>query len=181
MTTKPCDWCGDEVERPPSYFEKVDNAFCSKGCRSEWQSEFRSGENHPTYNGGKEVVDCDECGSDISRWPNSVGERNFCSIQCHADWYSKNLSGEDHPNYKYGARDDRFTDTEREQIYERDDYTCQDCGDDDGGNLNAHHIIPSADDRSKAHDIENGVTLCIECHAARHDEPVSSFILAQNS
>lgn len=174
-----CDWCGKTVDKPDWYLAKVENTFCGSECRGSWQSAERSGENHPSYKGGKQVVECEWCGSTDERWPSAVNERNFCGKECFDTWYSEEYRGEEHPNYEHGARDDRFTDSEREQIYERDDYTCQDCGDDDGGNLNAHHIIPSSEDRSTIHDIDNGVTLCVDCHADRHEEPVSSFILSQ--
>ena len=57
----------------------------------------------------------------------------------------------------------------RETVYKRDNYTCQDCGDNKGGNLNAHHIIPFAecmeiDFEDMIFNIDNGITYCEECH-----------------
>jgi len=66
----------------------------------------------------------------------------------------------------------------RMQIYERDNYTCQICGDARGGNLNADHIIPFSyivEVECKNNfeiglnspilwDISNGRTLCETCH-----------------
>jgi 5-methylcytosine-specific restriction endonuclease McrA len=49
----------------------------------------------------------------------------------------------------------------------RDAYTCQDCGQ-VGGRLQAHHVIPWAEDRGQRFAIDNGVTLCVPCHAERH-------------
>ena len=51
----------------------------------------------------------------------------------------------------------------RRQIYERDDYTCQICGQ-HGGNLNADHIKPIRLYPELALDLENGRTLCVGCH-----------------
>lgn len=50
----------------------------------------------------------------------------------------------------------------RAAVYERDDYTCQMCGDDSGGNLQAHHIRPVRDHKNDLllFDINNGITLC---------------------
>lgn len=56
-----------------------------------------------------------------------------------------------------------------QKVYERDNYTCQKCGDSKGGNLNAHHIIPHSRDRSKAWDLDNGITLCKTCHYEFHN------------
>ena len=53
-------------------------------------------------------------------------------------------------------------------VYERDNYTCQCCGDDHGGNLNAHHLFNYADYPKRRDDVDNGVTLCEECHVEFH-------------
>lgn len=52
----------------------------------------------------------------------------------------------------------------RDSVYERDDFTCQCCGDNKGGNLNAHHIENFAEHEGKRFDISNGITLCNDCH-----------------
>lgn len=66
----------------------------------------------------------------------------------------------------------------RSDIFKRDNFTCQVCGDNKGGNLNADHIKPFAlilfeekiDSLEKAicceklWDINNGITLCKTCH-----------------
>jgi len=53
-------------------------------------------------------------------------------------------------------------------VLERDDYTCQKCGSQE--NLHAHHIIPVSKDKSRSLDINNGITLCKECHKEKHAE-----------
>lgn len=57
--------------------------------------------------------------------------------------------------------------TWREKVFERDNYTCQSCGQ-IGGELNAHHIKPFAQYEALRYDINNGVTLCKECHKEIH-------------
>lgn len=64
----------------------------------------------------------------------------------------------------------------RTSVFERDCFTCQSCGDNKGGNLEADHIIPlkvmlkEITDISKAithpllWDKSNGRTLCRDCH-----------------
>ena len=80
-------------------------------------------------------------------------------------------SGEKHYNWKGGlsSKANKIrTSTEmrlwRNSVYARDNWTCQDCGDDSGGNLNAHHIKSFADYPELRFAIDNGVTLCVNCH-----------------
>jgi hypothetical protein len=55
----------------------------------------------------------------------------------------------------------------RKAVYERDNYTCQECGH-KGGKLNAHHIKPWFSHPDLRFDVANGVTLCEDCHANKH-------------
>ena len=55
----------------------------------------------------------------------------------------------------------------RNSVFERDDYTCQNCGC-RGIKLNAHHIKEYAFFPELRFDVENGVTLCVTCHKAAH-------------
>lgn len=58
----------------------------------------------------------------------------------------------------------------REKVYEKDNYTCVACGDNRGGNLNAHHLYSHNRYIDKRYDVNNGVTLCEACHKAFHDK-----------
>lgn len=51
----------------------------------------------------------------------------------------------------------------RKDVYERDQYTCQCCGS-IGGKLNAHHIYPFSIYKDLRYNIDNGITLCNNCH-----------------
>lgn len=51
----------------------------------------------------------------------------------------------------------------REQVFDRDDYTCQICGE-KGGILNADHIKPFSLFPELRFELSNGRTLCKKCH-----------------
>jgi len=52
-------------------------------------------------------------------------------------------------------------------VFERDNYICQECGI-RGGKLQSHHIKGWSDNPDLRFDINNGITLCLECHAKKH-------------
>lgn len=56
----------------------------------------------------------------------------------------------------------------RINVFKRDNYTCQVCGDDRGNNLNAHHLNGYNWDTENRLNVDNGVTLCDTCHNAFH-------------
>lgn len=63
-------------------------------------------------------------------------------------------------------------DTWRKAVFARDGWACTDCGAKD--DIQAHHKKPFADFPELRHDVDNGQTLCRNCHAAKH--PHLSFI-----
>lgn len=69
-------------------------------------------------------------------------------------------------------------DTRRREVYERDDYECQnwDChaagGPKGDAELHAHHVTPISEGGS--HDKDNLVTLCQSCHNDQHDHDITA-------
>lgn len=168
-----CEQCGKEFKGG-----KKEQRFCSHKCQGQWYSENLKGENHPNYNRIK--INCDYCGKEItvkkSRYDKY--DNHFCNMECRGKWNSENLIGENHQNYN-----PNITQEEREQgrsyteyrdfikdVYKRDNYTCQCCGDNKGHNLNAHHIYGYTEYKNFRTDIDNGITLCEECHKKYHKQ-----------
>lgn len=61
----------------------------------------------------------------------------------------------------------------RKSVFSKDNYTCVKCGAHSGGQgsqvvLNAHHIKNWADNVDSRYDVENGITLCKDCHMKFH-------------
>lgn len=61
----------------------------------------------------------------------------------------------------------------RTRVFERDDFVCQNCGK-RGGRLNAHHIKGFAKYPDLRTDLDNGITLCEECHRFAHKMEASN-------
>ena len=80
-------------------------------------------------------------------------------------------SGEKHYLWKGGknsetkrARNSYEYQQWRTAVFQRDNYTCIWCGNNKSGNLNADHIKQFAYFPELRFDINNGRTLCIDCH-----------------
>ena len=99
---------------------------------------------------------------------------------------SKRMSGENHPLYgKFGKNHPKWnpniTNEERlnnrkypeyhewrNEVYKRDNFTCQVCNDSQGGNLNAHHLEGYVNNKDLRTTLSNGITLCEKCHKDFH-------------
>lgn len=78
--------------------------------------------------------------------------------------------GEHHWNWKGNGSDRCKVEyvVWRKKVYERDNYTCQHCNK-VGGKLNAHHIKEWCNYVDLRFDIDNGITLCHNCHKNTHN------------
>lgn len=86
-----------------------------------------------------------------------------------------NLTGARCPQYidgksaeRRGQRHTKEAKRWRYDVYARDNFTCMHCGDNKGGNLNAHHITPFAAFPELRFVLDNGITLCDSCHWLAH-------------
>lgn len=84
---------------------------------------------------------------------------------------SESHKGEKHYNWKGGitpqnARIRRSMEYRlwRDAVYKRDNYTCVWCGETKSGSFHADHIKPFAQYPELRFAIDNGRTLCVECH-----------------
>jgi 5-methylcytosine-specific restriction endonuclease McrA len=52
-------------------------------------------------------------------------------------------------------------------VFKRDNFTCQAC-EKIGGRLQAHHIQPWVGFKELRYEVNNGITLCVDCHKLTH-------------
>lgn len=121
--------------------------------------------NHKTY----WLCKCD-CGNEklASVWSNSLKQGSIVSCGCY---HLERISGENSVHWKGGVtpkatqlRTSLDYKNWVRQVYAKDYYTCQCCGKNININKQAHHLYNFSDHENIRYDINNGITLCDECH-----------------
>lgn len=87
------------------------------------------------------------------------------------------MTGANNPNWKGGITTQGWRQSSkyrrwRNKVFKRDRYTCRKCGDDAGSNLTAHHILSADEYPDLRYEVDNGLTLCEDCHSKIHGTPV---------
>jgi len=67
----------------------------------------------------------------------------------------------------------------RTKVYERDNFTCVNCQN-VGGYLEAHHIKSWAKYPKLRYNVQNGITLCEECHKIIHKKYPNGEVKIEN-
>lgn len=171
-----CNQCGKNYKGSGKFFCSLSCAYKGRknditGLKLGWgwgkgkKFPERSGERHPLWGKERPLFVRDKIS--LSRKESGVA------------------AGELNPNWKGGITKVKASIRTCEKyrkwclsIFRRDNFSCVDCGDNRGGNLNAHHIksvslilkenniitLDSALLCEELWDINNGKTLCIDCH-----------------
>lgn len=101
------------------------------------------------------------------RWRENNPEKVLAHTKSHFERYFQ-LTKDIYPHIKNSVEFRFAIMTWGKAVKKRDGYKCTRCGTKD--KLHAHHIIPKSVDPTKILDIDNGKTLCKECHVLTHRE-----------
>lgn len=116
-------------------------------------------------------LECSFCKKEFERkdfkvYRNKSGN-SFCSKSC-ANEFNR---GSNHYEWKEHLHDKNLKLALKQwavKIKERDGYTCQLCGETDRTILEAHHMKHRSKFPELQFDFNNGITLCLDCHALQH-------------
>lgn len=137
--------------------------YCSKRCQNEHQKTKFLGKNNPHYTTGLIEKICLMCGKKFYVKNKNKNTSKYCSVLCKVKYTDKGITP---------LRVKMRSSTEQKQwvlnVFKRDHFTCQICGDNTGGNLEAHHIKLFSLYPEERLNLDNGVTLCTGCHLALH-------------
>ena len=154
---KTCERCGSTYK--VKAYRSETSRYCSKKCWS--------------YRNPSQPRKCAYCDNIFNSRDKKA---RFCSRSCSR----KSMTGENATAWKGGkslVRNRAKVGGElakwRKQVYQRDNYTCQECGN-TGGDIHAHHIKSVSEFPEFMLDVNNGQTLCVSCHEKLHDRKFST-------
>lgn len=155
-----CEVCGKEFEHPVSRVAK----YCSNEC---WSIRI-----------DKKKIICKYCGQEIIT--NKKSRQVYCNKTCYYNWMSENLKGENSHLYVNGnckeTQNERLINSRelrnwRTKVFKRDNFLCVKCG--SKKNIQAHHKKLWSKYKELRFDVENGMTLCHDCHQKEHNRKFS--------
>lgn len=185
-TQRFCELCKKEFYRRQSGIKRKDGkSFCSRECHYKARAVGLSIRvvikpyNKQSKPLRRVEVVCKTCQKKVLIIPAKKERTKYCSKICYTNHKRLLVRGKDNPAYKDGSslthRSHRGADWERirKTIYERDNYTCQECGarcigKRDAKKGNTHLVIQCHHKKkyriSKNNSQENLITLCLKCH-----------------
>ena len=124
----------------------------------------------------KDPIFCQNCGKELLNY--SSGQKKYCSSICQQEFQSKEI-------YKYFLtspdelqRANFHLKTIKKFILKEQENKCIICG--NTNNLVTHHIMSAKRYPDLENDVDNGITLCEECHKKYHRQPMTVPYLKNN-
>lgn len=139
--------------------------FCSKKCNGQYKSLHLIGEKAPRWEGG--LPNCLKCNKKLSN-------RRLKNNLCHQCFGIKN-SGPNNPRWiqdrnmlkREDLRGDALYKRWRREVQNRDGNRCVDCGEIKKGEMEINHIFGWTAYPRLRYEVENGETLCKQCHRVK--------------
>lgn len=148
---KQCEECQRDIFVLPSQIKKGKGRFCSISCKASIVAGWNKGQprtwkgvTHHSEESRKKIGEASKgrwLGSKNPNWQGGI------DVSSERNKIMKTL------RYKLW----------RQTVFERDNWTCQECLV-RGGNLEADHIKPWSFYPELRYEIDNGRTLCVSCH-----------------
>lgn len=121
-------------------------------------------------------VECHYCKKIFHKKPSHTFDKNFCNRNCFNNWRREYDFVSKERLRELAKKRDRGLTSGREKIkqgyayrnwrrsvFMRDNFTCRECGI-SGVYIHAHHIKPFHLYIESRFDLDNGITLCKDCH-----------------
>lgn len=160
------------------FYQRKHSYETNKQVSKTKKSMNLTGKKSANYN--TQPVKCSECGRTTYKIQYLINRSkyHFCSVKCNGLWKSKHFVGENsHTWNPLLTEQERHIKRKYEDYYvflkaamKRDNYTCDICGkySKRGHGLNVHHLNSYDWDKQNRTNIENGITLCKQCHTDFH-------------
>jgi hypothetical protein len=148
-----------------------DRAKRCRNCLIKWQS---IPENASNFQNQKIEMNCSFCHKKIGKYLNQINKNKghvFCNFKCMGLYRRQQYIGNNNPAWidgsSYQDYPSQFTEVLREQIRERDNHECQNCGITEeehliiyGRMIEVHHIDYNKENCNK----DNLITTCKQCN-----------------
>lgn len=149
--------------------------YCSHGCHAKFTklggdnyhvlaAYYASGKPNGRFSTVGKGMMCRQCDKKFDVPPHKVreGKAIFCSQRCYDQHrYNPSLAEDQR------QRNSPMCRQWKRRVFERDSYTCGQCGQ-HGGRLVAHHVQRWSTRPELRFEISNGLTLCYDCHEREH-------------
>lgn len=151
-----CSQCGVGFPKPQCWAKRTSKHFCSRACYAASMVN-------------KISAVCKICSSVFTLHPSDLKKYSTCGKACSLKARRDDRNG----NWRGGVTSGRKKSMStakykqwRRSVFERDNFTCVDCGH-RGGDLEADHIKQWAHHPRLRYAVSNGATKCKECHRER--------------